>query len=126
VWLLKESMSEREQQSVNRLPVVDWAEVALYPDGHSLALGHLKNISEGGLSMEIPVCLQPGTKVRIKLSKITSGVLRHFVFTGTVVHAEAFGQGCVHGIKFLDMSEAEHLALLDYLCQVEYRYRAAS
>ena len=110
------------QRFANRLPDTDWAEVSSSPDGKSLTLGHLKDVSDGGLSLDLPLCLQPGTKVLVKLSRMSpTGVLRHFQFTGTVMHVESSGQGCVHGIKFNDMSAAERTALTDYLCQVEYR-----
>ena len=109
-------------RSANRLPDVDWVEVMSHPEGESLALGHLKDVSEGGFSLDLPLCLQPGAKVLVKLSRMSpSGLLRHFQFIGTVRHAEPSGQGCLHGIKFTDMSAAERMALTDYLCQVEYR-----
>jgi hypothetical protein len=93
-----------------------------HPTGESLALGHLKDVSASGLSLDLPLCLQPGAKVKVKLSRMSpSGLLRHFQFIGTVRHAESSGQGCMHGIEFTDMSAAERLALTDYLCQVEYR-----
>lgn len=115
-------MTDQGHRFANRVPDADWAEVLSHPDGHSLAVGHLKDMSEGGLSLDLPVCLQPGAKVQVKLSKLThGGLLRHFQFKGTVVHAETFGQGCVHGIKFSDMTPAEQTALTDYLCEVEYR-----
>ncbi|MBI4400145.1 MAG: PilZ domain-containing protein [Nitrospirae bacterium] len=115
-------MTDHAHRFANRVPDTDWAEVTSNPDGHSLAVGHLKDVSEGGLSLDLPVCLQPGAKVQVKLSKLThGGLLRHFQFKGTVVHAETFGQGCVHGIKFTDMTPAEQTALMDYLCEVEYR-----
>ena len=55
-----------------------------------------------------------------------SGALGHYHFTGRVVHAETLGFGCVHGVKFTDMTAAERSTLLDYLCQVEHQYRVAS
>lgn len=119
-------MTEMSQRSTSRVPDTDWAEVLSLPDEHSLALGHLKNVSEGGLSLELPVCLQPGLQVRIKLSRMAEGILRRFELVGTVVHAETWGQGCVHGIRFSAMTTAERQALTDYFCDVEYRYRAAS
>jgi hypothetical protein len=111
------------QRSANRIPDTDWAEVLAYPGGESLALGHLKDVSGGGISLDLPQCLPQGTKVRVKLSHMThGGLLKHFQFTGTVVHVEMSGQGCMHGIKFSDdMPQAERTALTDYLCQVEYR-----
>jgi hypothetical protein len=110
------------QRLANRLPDTDWAEVISFPGGESLALGHLKDISVGGLSLDLPLCLRPDAKVQVKLSRMSSsGLIRHFTFTGTVVHVETSGQGCLHGIKFGDMTQAEHTALMDYLCQVEYR-----
>ena len=111
------------QRSANRIPDTDWAEVLSDPGGESLALGHLKDVSEGGISLDLPQCLQRGAKVQVKLSHMThGGVLRHFQFTGTVMHVETSGQGCAHGIKFNDaMAPTERMALTDYLCQVEYR-----
>lgn len=111
------------QRSANRIPDTDWAEVLAFPEGGSMALGHLKDVSEGGISVDLPQCLCPGTKVRVKLSHMTTaGLLRHYEFKGTVVHVETSGQGCVHGIKFNDdMTPAERTALTDYLCHVEYR-----
>lgn len=109
-----------------RLPSADWAEVVSHPDGHYLAIGHLKDVSEGGLAINLPVCIPPGSAVQIKLSKVTNGVLRRFQFSGTVAHSEAFGQEYLHGIKFSEMTQAEHTSLLDYLCQLEYYYRAVS
>lgn len=119
-------MTDPAHRFINRIPDTDWAEVISYPDGHSLAVGHLKDVSEGGLSLDLPVCLQPGATVRVKLSKMGGGLLRHFQFKGTVVHTEQSGQGCAHGIKFSEMTQAEQTALMDYLCQVEYQYRVAS
>ena len=114
---------QTSQRSANRIPDADWAEVLSYPGGESLALGHLKDVSEGGISLDLPQNLQRGVKVQVKLSRMThGGVLRHFQFTGTVVHVETSGQGCMHGIKFNDdMTPAERTALTDYLCQVEHR-----
>jgi hypothetical protein len=119
-------MTDQGHRFVNRVPDTDWAEVSSWPDGQQLAVGHLKDVSEGGLSLDLPVCLVPNTKVQVKLSTMSGGVLRHFTFTGTVVHAEASGQGCMHGIKFGSMTQAEQMALTDYLCQVENHYRVAS
>lgn len=111
----------------NRLPDTDWAEVASYPEGQTLAVGHLRDISAGGLSLDLPVCLVPGARIRVSLSRLSpSGLLQHFHFHGRVVHAEPLGFGCVHGVRFTDLTEAEKTALLDYLCQVERQYRAAS
>ena len=117
-------MDERTaQRSANRIPDTDWAEVLSCPGGESLALGHLKDVSDGGISLDLPQNLQRGVKVQVKLSRMTrGGLLRHFQFTGTVVHVETSGQGSVHGVKFsADMPRAERTALTDYLCQVEYR-----
>lgn len=108
----------------NRIPDTDWAEV-LSSDGRSLAVGHLKDISEGGLSVELPVCLPPGMQVKIRLSTVTDGVLHRYTVTGTIRHAEASGAGCVHGIKFEPSTRVEEMALTDYLCQVEYHHRVA-
>ncbi len=115
-------MTDQAHRLENRIPDRDWAEVISYPDGKTLAVGHLQDVSPGGLSLDLPQCLLPGTKIQVKLSKLThGGVLRHFFFKGTVVHVESAGQGCVHGIKFNEMAEAERTALTDYLCEVEYR-----
>ena len=91
-----------------------------------MAVGHLHDVSEGGLSIELPVCLAPGTAVKIKLSTMTGGVLHHSLVTGTVMHAESSGEGCVHGIKFEPLTRREELSLTDYLCQVEYHHRVSS
>src|SRR6185295_13686537 len=49
-----------------------------HPDGQSLAEGHLKDSSIGGLSFEPPVDLSTDTGVCVKRSRITSrGVVRH-------------------------------------------------
>lgn len=118
-------MASASHRSVNRIPDTDWAEVLSCSDGQSLAVGHLKDISEGGLSVELPLCLSPGMRVKVKLSTLTSGVLHHYSVTGTVTHAETSGAGCVHGIKFEPLTHAEQMALTDYLCQVEYHHRVA-
>ena len=111
------------QRSANRIPDPDWAEVLSTPGGEFLALGHLKDVSGGGISLDLPQCLLKGAKVQVKLSHMTPvGLLRHFQFTGTVAHVETSGQGCLHGIKFSDgMTQAERMALTDYLSLVEYR-----
>jgi len=119
-------MASASHRSVNRIPDTDWAEVLSTSDGQSLAVGHLKDVSEGGLSVELPVCLMPGAQVKVRLSTLTSGVLHHYAVTGLVTHAEALGAGCVHGIKFEPLTRVEQIALTDYLCQVEYHHRAAS
>jgi hypothetical protein len=118
-------MASASHRSVNRIPDTDWAEVLSCSDGQSLAVGHLKDVSEGGLSVELPVCLQPGTRVRIRLSTLTSGVLHQYTVTGSVTHAETSGSGCAHGIKFEPLTRVERMALTDYLCQVEYHHRVA-
>ena len=65
--------------------------------------------------------------VRENLSRVRpNGLLGHYHFTGRVIHAETLGFGCVHGVTFTDMTAAEKSTLLDYLCQVEHRYRVAS
>lgn len=119
-------MTDPAHRLVNRIADTDWAEVISWPEGHSLAVGHLKDVSEGGLSLDLPICLQPGATVQVKLSKMSGGLLRHFQFRGTVVHVAASGQGAVHGIKFGGMTQNEQTALTDYLCQVECQYRVAS
>jgi hypothetical protein len=92
-----------------------------------LAVGQLKDISTGGLSFELPVYPGSNARVRVRLSRMTpGGFVRHFQFTGMIVHVEPLGFGCTHGVKFTDMTTAEQSALLDYLCQVEFHYRAAS
>jgi hypothetical protein len=118
-------MASASHRSVNRIPDTDWAEVLSTSDGQSLAVGHLKDVSEGGLSVELPVCLVPGAQVKVRLSTLTSGVLHHYAVTGLVTHTEASGVGCVHGIKFELLTKGEQAALTDYLCQVEYHHRAA-
>lgn len=110
-----------------RVPDSDWAEVVSYPDGQTLAVGHVKDISAGGLSLDLPVCLAPNIHVRVNLSRVNpNGMLGHYHFTGRVIHAETSGFGCVHGVRFTDMTAAGRSALLDYLCQVEHQYRVAS
>lgn len=118
-------MASTGHRLVNRIPDTDWAEVLSCSDGQSLAVGHLKDVSEGGLSVELPVCLPPGLRVKVRLSTLTDGVLHHYTVTGTVRHAEVSGAGCVHGIKFEPLTRVEQLALTDYLCQVEYHHRFA-
>ena len=109
------------QRSANRIPDTDWAEVLSYPSGELLALGHLKDVSEGGISLDLPKHLLLGTIVQVKLSRMTrSGLPKQFRFTGRVVHAEGL-EGCVHGIKLMLLTPAEQTALAEYLCQVEYR-----
>jgi len=112
-------------RSVNRIPDTDWAEVLSCLDGQSLAVGHLKDVSEGGLSVELPICLPQGMKVKVRLSTLTSGVLRHCAVTGSVMHTETSGSGCVHGIRFEPLTKVEQMSLTDYLCQVEYHHRPA-
>ena len=111
------------QRSANRIPDPDWAEVLSAPGGEFLALGHLKDVSGGGISLDLPQCLPKGAKVQVKLSHMTRvGLLRHFQFTGTVAHVETSGEGCLHGIKFsAGMTQAERMVLTDYLSLVEYR-----
>ena len=111
------------QRSANRIPDADWTEVLSDPGGEFLALGHLKDVSGGGISLDLPPCLPEGAKVQVKLSHMTPvGLLRHFQFAGTVAHAETSGEGCLHGIKFSEgMTQAERMALTDYLSSVEYR-----
>lgn len=118
-------MASTGHRLVNRIPDTDWAEVLSCQDGQSLAVGHLKDISEGGLSVELPVCLPPGMQVKVRLSTLTDGVLHHYTVTGTVRHTEASGAGCVHGIKFEPLTRVEQMALTDYLCQVEYHHRVS-
>ncbi len=111
----------------HRVQDVDWAEVTSYPDGQTLAVGHLKNISGGGLSLDLPVGLRLGLTIRVGLSRIRpNGLLEHFYFTGSIVHIETLGFGWVHGVKFTPMTQAERDALIEYLCQVEHQYEAAS
>jgi hypothetical protein len=118
-------MASASHRLGNRIPDTDWAEVLSCADGRSLAVGHLHDVSEGGLSIELPVCLDPGVSVRIKLSTMTDGVLHHALVTGTVMHAESSGEGCVHGIKFKPLTRGEETALTDYLCLVEYHHRVS-
>jgi hypothetical protein len=118
-------MASASHRSVNRIPDTDWAEVLSCQDGQSLAVGHLKDVSEGGLSVELPVCLAPGMRVKVRLSTLTSDVLHHHTVTGVVTHAEASGTGCVHGIRFEPLTRVEQMALTDYLCQVEYHHRVS-
>ncbi|HJU03722.1 MAG TPA: PilZ domain-containing protein [Nitrospiraceae bacterium] len=115
-----------QQERANRVPVTDWAEVVSYPAGLPIGVGHLHNISEGGMAIDLPVFIEPGTGVQIRLSTFGGGLLRHFQFTGSIVHAEQWGQGGVHGIQFVPMAHAKRLELMDYLCEVEIHYRAAS
>lgn len=110
-------------RSVYRIPDTDWAEVQSGTDGRSLAIGHLHDISEGGLSVELPVSLSPGMPVAVRLSTLTSGVLHQYVVTGVVTHTEASGAGWLHGMRFTSLTPAERTALTDYLCQVEYHHR---
>ncbi len=119
-------MASASHRSVNRIPDTDWAEVLSTSDGQSLAVGHLNDVSEGGLSLELPVCLVPGTKVKVRLSTLTSGVIHRYTVTGSVMHAEASGESCVHGIKFEPLTRVEQIALTDYLCQVEYHHRVTT
>lgn len=82
----------------------------------------MKDISASGLSLDRPVCLAPGIRVRANLSRVSpNGLFGHHHFTGRVIYAGTLGFGCVHGIKFSDMTPVEQTALTDYLCEVEYR-----
>jgi hypothetical protein len=119
-------MADHESRFDHRLPDTDWAEVLSYPDRRSLAVGHLKDVGEGGLSLHLPLCLLPGSRIYVKLSRMNDGVLRHFEFDGTVVHVGTSAQGVTHGIKFGPMTQAQRSALTEYLCQVEGQYRMAS
>ena len=116
-------MASISHRSGNRIPDTDWVEVLSSSGERSLAVGHLKDVSEAGLSVELPVCLTPGTRVKVRLSSMASDVLHHHTITGLVVHTEASGEGCAHGIKFEPVTRSEALALTDYLCQVEYHHR---
>ncbi len=118
-------MASASHRSVNRIPDTDWAEILSCSDGQSLAVGHLNDVSEGGLSVELPVCLAPGMKVKVRLSTLTRDVLHQYTVTGAVMHRETSGEGCVHGIKFEPLTQVEQMALTDYLCQVEYHHRVA-
>ena len=118
-------MASASHRSMNRIPDTDWAEVLSVADGQSQAVGHLRDISEGGLSVELPVCLPQGMRVKVRLSTLTSGVLHQYEVTGSVMHVETTGSGCVHGIRFQPLTKVEQTALTDYLCQVEYHHRTA-
>ncbi len=119
-------MTDHGSRFDHRVPDTDWAEVLSHPDRRSLAVGHLKDVSEGGLSLHLPLCLLTGSRIHVKLTRMTDGVLRHFEFAGSVVHVETTGQGYTHGIKFGELTAAQRTALTDYLCQVERQYRMAS
>ena len=119
-------MASAGHRSVNRIPDTDWAEILSCSDGQSLAIGHLKDVSEGGLSVELPVSLVPGIQVKVRLSTLTRDVLHQYTVTGAIMHSEMSGEGCIHGIKFEPLTRVEQMALTDYLCQVEYHHRVAS
>ena len=120
-------MFDRSRRLDHRVLGANWVEVISYPDGQSLAVGHLKDISTGGLSFDLPVRLGLDFRVRVRLSGMSSsGLVRHLQLTGKIVHAEPLGFGCTHGVKFTDMTTAEQSALLDYLCQVDTHYRVVS
>lgn len=118
-------MASASHRSVNRIPDTDWAEILSCSNGQSLAVGHLKDVSEGGLSVELPVCLVPGMQVKVRLSTLTRDMLHQYTVTGAVMHSETSGEWCVHGIKFEPLTRDEQIALTDYLCQVEYHHRVA-
>jgi len=118
-------MASTGHRSGNRIPDTDWAEVLSGSDERSLAVGHLKDVSEAGLSVELPICLAPGTRIKVRLSSMASDILHHHTITGLVMHTEASGEGCVHGIKFEPATRGEALALTDYLCHVEYYHRVS-
>jgi hypothetical protein len=118
-------MTSQGQRFVNRVSDTDWAEVVT-PEGERMTVGHLHDVSPGGLSVELPRPLPQGAPVRVRLSKVTRDVLRRFELSGTVVHVESTGPQFVHGIRFVAMTEAERNALTDYLCQVEYQHRVMS
>ena len=120
-------MFEQSRRLDHRILGANWVEVISYPDGQSLAAGHLKDISTGGLSFDLPVRLGLDSRVRVRLSGMSSsGLVRHFQFTGKIVHAEPLGFGCTHGVKFADMTTVEQSGLLDYLCQVDIHHRPVS
>jgi hypothetical protein len=115
-----------QRQRSNRLSVTDQVEVFSYPDGLPLGMGQLRNISEGGVAMELPVCIQPGARVQVKLSTIRDDLLRHFQFLGSVVRAETWGQNCIHGVQFFKMTEMERRSLMDYFHEIESHYSVTS
>jgi hypothetical protein len=117
---------KQQQERASRVRVTDWGEVLSDPAGIPLGVGHLNNISEGGMAIDLPIYIEPGTGVQIRLSTFGGGLLRHFQFTGSVVRAEQWGQGGVHGIQFVPMTHAKRLELMDYLCEAEIHYRSAS
>ncbi|MBD0305103.1 MAG: PilZ domain-containing protein [Nitrospiraceae bacterium] len=115
-----------EYRRSHRVSVTDWAEVLSYPEEYLLGIGHLKDISESGMAMVLPMRLQPGVRVQVRVSTISCGRLRHFEFTGSVVRADLREQGCMHGVQFFQMTQNERLSMMDYLCEVDHHYPAAS
>lgn len=76
-------MFEESRRLDHRILGANWVEVISYPDGQSLAVGLLKDISTGGLSFDLPVRLGLDSRVRVRLSGMSSsGLVRHFQFAG--------------------------------------------
>ncbi len=88
--------------------------VLSHPDRRSLAVGHLQDVSEGGLSLHLPLCLLPGSRIHVKLTRMTDGVLRHFEFAAASYMWKLPAQG-THGIKFGELTAAQRTALTDSL-----------
>lgn len=118
----KETMRDHGCRFDHWVPETDWAEVLSHPGRHSLVVGHPKDVSEGGLSLQWPLCLLPGLRVHVKLSRMTSGELRYCEFGGTVVRVVTPSPGHMQGVKFSEVTPAQQTAVTDYLCQVEWRY----
>lgn len=105
-------MSQEEKRAHTRVPIDIWVEES--KDGE-LYYQRTANISEGGLFFERTVPHPKGTIVNLKFT--LPNQTEPIMVKGEIVNLPNDAEGLGMGIKFLDLTETQKKAILDYINQ---------
>jgi len=98
------------RQHIRRL--VSAEVTVLSAEGVALAAGEMANLGAGGAHVRLPVCLGPGTRVRVLLPVPFGDAL---VVDAAVQWNGRTASGFAHGLQFVDLTLARRRQLADLL-----------
>lgn len=103
-------MSQEEKRAYRRVPIDIWVEESR---DRELYYQRTANISEGGLFFEKTVPHPKGTIVSLKFT--LPGQAEPINVKGEIVNLPSDSEGLGMGIKFLDLTDIQREAILDYI-----------
>lgn len=113
-------MSERDSRRFVRHPTAIPVEVTPAPTNDARR-HHARNVSLGGLSLEVDSALAPGSVVSVRIASVEPA----FETLARVVWCRSAGAGFELGVAFLNAEDAFRARMVEQLCHIESYRRAA-